>query len=82
MAFSWSELSGLLEEQLQRQPGASAFAEAPPADIPRLDVTMPSGCSMWRRAETEVFFAAAEDHPIRHYHAHQIVGRRIAASHL
>ena len=64
MAFSWSELSGLLEEQLQlqRQPVALAFAEAQPADIPRLDATMPSGCSMWRRAETEVFFAAAEDH--------------------
>ncbi len=64
MSISWSELSGLLEEQLQlkRQPVALTFAEAPPADIPRLDVTMPSACSMWRRAETELFFAAAEDH--------------------
>jgi uncharacterized protein (DUF169 family) len=64
MAVSCSELSGLLEEQLQlhRQPVALAFAEAQPADVPRLDSTMPSGCSMWRRAETEVFFAAAEDH--------------------
>ncbi len=64
MAVSWSELSGLLEEQLQlqRQPVALAFAEAQPADVPRLDATMPSSCSMWRRAETEVFFAAAEDH--------------------
>ena len=62
MAFSWSELSGLLEEQLQRQPVALAFAETQPANIPRLDAVMPSGCSMWRRAETEVFFAAAEDH--------------------
>ncbi|MFQ6030301.1 MAG: DUF169 domain-containing protein [Dehalococcoidia bacterium] len=64
MALSCADLSALLEEQLQlqRQPVALALVQEQPSDVPRLDAVVPSGCAMWRRAETELFFAVAEDH--------------------
>jgi hypothetical protein len=47
---------GALERQLtdrlhpSRRPVAIAFRDTPPADVPPLDGTQPSGCSFWRLA--------------------------------
>jgi uncharacterized protein (DUF169 family) len=62
--MSYAELSGVLERrlQLQFQPSAMTFVQEQPAAIPRTEQVLPSSCSFWRQAETEVFYAAAEDH--------------------
>lgn len=64
MALPWAELSALLEDRLKLrlQPVALAFVQEQPRDIPRSSAASPSSCAFWRRAETEVFYAAAEDH--------------------
>ncbi len=60
----YDELAGLLERrlQLQFQPIAMTFVQEQPPEIPRTGMVLPSSCSFWRQAETEVFFAAAENH--------------------
>ena len=64
MPVSCSQLSALLEENmdLQLQPVALTFVNDQPADVPRLEAVVPSGCAIWRLAETEVFYASASDH--------------------
>jgi uncharacterized protein (DUF169 family) len=62
--MSYAELSGVLVRRLQLefQPIAMTFVQEQPAAIPRTEQVLPSSCSFWRQAETEVFYAAAEDH--------------------
>ena len=62
--MSYAELSGLLERRLQLRfpPIALAFVQEQPPEVPRTEMILPSSCAFWRKAETEVFFAAAEDH--------------------
>jgi uncharacterized protein (DUF169 family) len=64
MALSWSRLSALLEQvlELRLQPVALAFVQKQPPSVPRSEAASPSTCAFWRRAETEVFYASAEDH--------------------
>ena len=48
---------------LQIVPVAIAFADAELAgQVPSIEKSAPSACSFWRRAETRVFYAAAEAH--------------------
>jgi uncharacterized protein (DUF169 family) len=48
---------------LTRRPVAIAFREAPPAGVPRLAGTQPSGCSFWRLAAAgQVFYTVPSDH--------------------
>ena len=62
--MSYAELSGVLERrlQLQFQPVAMVLVQEQPSDVPRTDMVLPSVCAFWRQAETEVFYASAEDH--------------------
>jgi uncharacterized protein (DUF169 family) len=39
-----------------------AFVDGAPAGVPQFAQEVPSACSFWRRAETEVFYAAAAQH--------------------
>lgn len=48
--------------QLETPPVALAFVEAPPAGVRSFDDAVPSACTLWRRAETEVFYAGAAAH--------------------
>lgn len=41
---------------------ALSFVDAVPAGIPIFDGEVPASCSLWRKAETEVFYAPAEKH--------------------
>lgn len=50
------------ELRLERPPVALAFVEAPPAGLGGPGGPAPSACTFWRRAETELFYAAAADH--------------------
>lgn len=56
-AQTFIELVGMSEP-----PIAVAFADEPPPGIERLTSHTPSACGMWRRAETQTFFASAADH--------------------
>jgi uncharacterized protein (DUF169 family) len=48
---------------LSRRPIAIAFRESPPAGVPQLTGTQPSGCSFWRLAATgQVFYTVPSDH--------------------
>jgi len=47
---------------LTRPPVALALADAQPPGVSRPASAAPSACSFWRRAEENVFYAAAEDH--------------------
>jgi uncharacterized protein (DUF169 family) len=47
---------------LETPPVALAFVEAPPAGVKSFADTVPSACTLWRRAETEVFYAGATAH--------------------
>lgn len=48
--------------QLDTPPIALAFVEGPPAGVASFDSEVPSACTLWRRAETEVFYADAGKH--------------------
>ncbi|MGH9240084.1 MAG: DUF169 domain-containing protein [Vicinamibacterales bacterium] len=60
--------------QLTRRPVAVAFLDAPPAGVPRLPETQPSGCTFWSlAARGRTFYTAPEDHyncPIGSYTHH------------
>ena len=62
--MSYAELSqGLVSRLgLATPPVALAFAEEPPAGVRPAEFEVPSACTFWRRAESEVFFAPAESH--------------------
>ena len=48
---------------LTRRPVAVTFLESPPAGVPKVSGTQPSGCSFWRlAADGQVFFTVPEDH--------------------
>ena len=49
--------------ELTRRPLAVAFADVPPAGVPRLEGTHPSGCTFWSlAADGRVFYTVPEDH--------------------
>jgi uncharacterized protein (DUF169 family) len=60
--------------QLTRRPVAVAFLDEPPAGVPRLAGSQPSGCTFWSLAAGgQVFYTAPEDHyncPIGSYTHH------------
>ncbi len=58
------DTASLLETQipLNRPAIGLAFVDDPPDGVSRTDTVVPSSCAFWREAETEVFYAAAEDH--------------------
>jgi uncharacterized protein (DUF169 family) len=43
-------------------PVGIAFASAPPEGVPRSPEPAPSTCTFWRRGQTGVFYATADDH--------------------
>jgi uncharacterized protein (DUF169 family) len=48
---------------LTRRPVAIAFRATPPAGVPKLDGSQPSGCSFWRlAAEGKTFYTMPPDH--------------------
>ena len=47
---------------LEKPPVGLAFVEGQPAEVSRIGTAVPSSCAFWRQAETDVFYAAAEDH--------------------
>ena len=48
---------------LSRRPVAIAFRETPPAGVPALDGSQPSGCSFWRLAAAgQSFYTVPSDH--------------------
>lgn len=55
-----NDLSALLE--LDIPPIALAPCDAPPPGVAMFEGTVPSACTLWRRAETAVFYATAEQH--------------------
>jgi len=48
--------------QLDSPPIALSFVEGQPAGVKSFDSEVPSSCTLWRRAETEVFYADAGKH--------------------
>jgi len=48
--------------KLERPPVAMAFVEQPPSGLAASTTAAPSACTFWRRAETEIFYAAAAEH--------------------
>lgn len=48
--------------QLDTPPIALTFVDTIPAGVQAFDREVPSACTFWRRAETSVFYAAAEQH--------------------
>jgi uncharacterized protein (DUF169 family) len=48
--------------RLPRPPIALAFADAPPDGIAQFSGEVPSACTFWIRAESQVFYASARDH--------------------
>src|SRR6516225_768167 len=48
--------------QLASPPVAMSFVEAAPTGMAVFDQEVPSACTFWRKAETEVFYAPAEKH--------------------
>lgn len=62
--MSNGELSKGLEHHfgLATPPVALAFVNEPPAGVPTAADAVPSACTFWRKAESEVFFAPAESH--------------------
>jgi len=57
LASAFTSLLGL-----EFPPVALAFVKSAPAGIKEFDSEVPSACSFWRRAESEVFYASAEKH--------------------
>jgi uncharacterized protein (DUF169 family) len=50
------------ELNLEVAPIALARVDAPPSNVSRLSEKLPSACALWRRAETDVFYADAALH--------------------
>ena len=48
--------------QLASPPVAMSFVEAAPTGMAVFDQEVPSACTFWRKAETELFYAPAEKH--------------------
>jgi uncharacterized protein (DUF169 family) len=49
--------------QLRTAPVALAFQDAPPANLPRMAVATPSGCTFWKRAAAgQAFYTEGSDH--------------------
>jgi uncharacterized protein (DUF169 family) len=48
--------------QLDMPPVALAFVESAPPNVRVFNKEVPSACTFWRRAETGVFYASAEQH--------------------
>jgi uncharacterized protein (DUF169 family) len=47
---------------MSEPPIAVAFADEPPPGVAPLTAQAPSACALWRRAETQTFYASAADH--------------------
>ena len=47
---------------LNTPPIGLAFVEAAPKGVETFNAEVPSACTLWRRAESQVFYAAAEKH--------------------
>jgi len=47
---------------LDTPPVALAFVQTLPPGVPTFDQEVPSACTFWRRAESDVFFAPADKH--------------------
>src|ERR1700675_519894 len=62
--MSYQEIATAIDSALHLQHPAVAIAlvASIPTDIPGVTRRYPSGCSFWRLAEKEVFFASAADH--------------------
>lgn len=60
----YTDTALLLRERLSLDlpPVALALVEEPPAGVPCLEEQAPSACSLWRRAESDLFYASAEAH--------------------
>ncbi len=58
------DISKTLEDQIPLDKPAIglAFVEDRPDEIERTGTVVPSSCAFWYEAETDVFYAAAEDH--------------------
>jgi len=58
------DVSGQIRSSLDldETPIAVTFTDGPPEGVTVLEDAVPSACSLWRRAATEVFYAAAESH--------------------
>ena len=58
------DLARTLEDQipLDKPSIGLAFVEERPEGVERTGTVVPSSCAFWYEAETDVFFAAAEDH--------------------
>jgi uncharacterized protein (DUF169 family) len=62
--MSYQEIAQEISSRLQLDspPIALAFVEGQPAGVRLFDAEVPSACTLWRRAETEVFYADAGKH--------------------
>ena len=47
---------------LDKPPIGLAFVDQQPSEVSRTGKAVPSSCAFWQEAETDVFYAAAEDH--------------------
>ena len=47
---------------LEKPPIGLAFVDEQPSGVSRTGKAVPSSCAFWKEAETDVFYAAAEDH--------------------
>ncbi len=47
---------------LNKPPIGLAFVDQQPSEVSRIGTAVPSSCAFWHEAETDVFYAAAEDH--------------------
>ena len=58
------DAADLLESRtpLDRLPIALAFVDEQPDGVDRIASAVPSSCAFWREAETDVFYASAQDH--------------------
>ena len=65
MMIDYQEMERRLSEgaKLERRPVAVAFLPAPPANLPKFEGVMPSGCSFWRlAADGRAFYTVPADH--------------------
>jgi uncharacterized protein (DUF169 family) len=62
--MNYSEVVEQLSSQLalDTPPIAVSFVETAPAEVQVFDQEVPSACTFWQRAESGVFYAAAEKH--------------------
>ncbi len=57
IAQAWKEAL-----KLEDAPVAIAFCSDPPEGVPQSEEPSPSACTFWRRGQTKVFYATADDH--------------------